>query len=236
MAKQKKSKVDIWLESETEHTREALENASGYFDNGDNLTVNTLEAIYGQESSFGANKKKRGINGAAGHFQFEKPTAEEYNLTVSKKNDQRFDIDYASSAAARYLKDLNSIFSKKTSLSKDLNSTPVKSKSERKKFVLAAYNAGQGRIARAQSLAEQAGKNPQKWNDVKKFLEAAGATKKKIKEICEYVDLILRYEAEFAEKSTADKKAKDERGKKPVKRCTSGHWVTIDDRPVFICD
>ncbi|MBU1122713.1 MAG: transglycosylase SLT domain-containing protein [Candidatus Omnitrophica bacterium] len=232
----KKTNVDVWFERETQHKREALENASRYFDENDNLTVNTLEAIYGKESSFGTQQKKRGIDDAAGHFQFEKPTAKEYNLTASKNNDQRFDIDYASSAAARYLKDLNSIFSKKTSLSKNLKSTPVKSKSKRKKFVLAAYNAGQGRIARAQSLAEQAGKNPQKWNDVKKFLEAAGATKKKTKEICEYVDLILRYEAEFAEKSIADKRVKNKKGKKPVKRCASGHWVTIDDRPVFICD
>jgi hypothetical protein len=68
------------------------------------LTVNTLEAVYGRESSFGTLLGIRGSSKAAGHFQFEPDTASRYGLSVSKKNDQRFDIDRASSAAARYLK------------------------------------------------------------------------------------------------------------------------------------
>lgn len=238
MAKKQKSNVDIWLERETKHNREALENASRYFDGNDNLTVNTLEAIYGQESSFGLKPKlgKRGSSGPAGHFQLEKATAERYGLTVSKENDQRFDIDYASSAIARYSKDLNTIFSKRTALSKGVSSTPVRNVSERKKFILAACNAGEGRIARAQYLAEQAGKNPQIWDDVKGFLEKAGATKNKVKEICDYVENVLAYESEFAEKSPANKNVKNKEGRKSEIRCAEGHWVTIDDRPVFICD
>ncbi|MDP8258899.1 MAG: hypothetical protein P9L90_05710 [Candidatus Aadella gelida] len=82
-----KSNVDAWLETETEHKRKALENASRYFDRNDTLTVNTLEAVYGQESSFGVFKEKRGTSDAAGHFQFEKATAEEYGLIVSKKDE-----------------------------------------------------------------------------------------------------------------------------------------------------
>lgn len=127
MANKQKSNVDVWLERETGHKREALERALRYFDDNDSLTVNTLEAVYGEESSFGTMLRKRGTTDAAGHFMLEKATAEEYNLVVSKENDQRFDIDYASSAAARYLKDLNGIFSKKTTLLKDAKSIPVKS-------------------------------------------------------------------------------------------------------------
>ena len=151
-----KTKVDIWLERETAHKREALENASRYFDDKDALTVNTLEAIYGQESSFGAQLRNRGMKGAAGEFHFERATAERYGLIVSKRNDQRFDIDYASTAAARYLKDLDRSFSKKTVLSADVETTPIKDNQERKKFVLAAYNGGEKRIAKAQSIAQQA--------------------------------------------------------------------------------
>lgn len=238
MAKKQKSNVDIWLERETKHNRRALEDASRYFDENDNLTVNTLEAIYGQESSFGLNSMlgKRGSSGAAGHFRLEKATAERYGLIVSKQNDQRFDIDYASSAAARYLKDINGIFIKRTILSKDTRTIPVKNISEREKFILAAYNGGEGRIARAQYLAEQAGKNPQVWDDVKGFLEKAGATQDKAKEIHDYVDNVVTYQEEFAEKSPANKKFKDKEGKGPKVSCTQGHWVTIDDHPVFICD
>lgn len=92
------------------------------------MTVNTLGAVYGQESSFGLSSKlgKRGSSGAAGHFRLEKVTAERYGLIVSRQNDQRFDIDYASSAAARYLKDINGIFAKRTILSKDTRSITVK--------------------------------------------------------------------------------------------------------------
>ena len=104
---------------------------------------------------------KRSSASAAGHFQFEPKTARRYGLIVSKSNDQRFDIDRASSAAARYLKDLNTWFGKRTTLSEGLHTISVKSVSERKKFVLGAFNAGEGRIAKAQCLAEQAGKNPQ---------------------------------------------------------------------------
>jgi len=31
--------------------------------------------------------RERGIDGAAGHFMFEKPTAKRYGLTVTKDND-----------------------------------------------------------------------------------------------------------------------------------------------------
>lgn len=236
MADKQKSNVNAWLKREDSHKRKALEGASAYFDKEDPLTVNTLEAIYGQESSFGTMQGQRGTFGAAGHFRLENATAKEYKLVVSKNNDQRFDIDYASSAAARYLKDIDSAFSKRTVLSKGITSIPVKNASERKKFILAAYNGGQGRIARAQQLAEQAGEDPQLWNDVKKFLEDAGAGKEKAKEICDYVQNVLFYEDEFAAMSPADKNIKSKEGKRIRIRCTEGHWVTIDDRPVFICD
>lgn len=68
MSNKPKSKVDIWLERETEHKQKALEKASKHFDKNDALTVNLLEGIYGQESSFGINRGKRGSKDAAGDF------------------------------------------------------------------------------------------------------------------------------------------------------------------------
>ena len=236
MAEKQPSNVDLWLGRETNRTRKALESASRHFDASDNLTVNTLEAVYGQESSFGTMLGKRGSASAVGHFRLEPATARRYGLSVSKRNDQRFDIDYASSAAARYLKDLDSMFGKKTRLSEGLDTIPVKTVSERKKFVIGAYNGGEGRIATAQRLAERAGKDPRLWSNVETFLELAKASKAKTEEIRQYVEKILAYEAEFALKSPANKKMKQKKPRKGRYRCTEGHWVTIDDRPVFICD
>src|SRR3989338_4217326 len=116
MTEKQPSNVDQWLEWETPRVRKALESASRYFDSNDTLTVNTLEAVYAKESSFGTMLGERGSSRAAGHFQLTPETAKRYGLSVSKNNDQHFDIDYASSAAARYLKDLDSIFSEKTTL------------------------------------------------------------------------------------------------------------------------
>jgi membrane-bound lytic murein transglycosylase MltF len=228
MAKKQNPNVDIWLGRETKHNREAFESASRYFDENDNLTVHTLEAIYGQESSFGLSSMmgKHGSSGAVGHFQFEAATAKRYGLSVTKNNDQRFDIDYASSAAARYLKDLDTFFSKNTTLSGKLKTIGVKNASEREKFALGAFNTGEGNVAKAQALAEKAGKNPQLWFDVEKYLTD---------ETRQYIDKILFYQDEFNLKSLANKNIKQKEPKKQY-RCTEGHWVTIDDRPVFICD
>lgn len=232
MPRKSKSNVDVWLERETSQILTALENASEYFDGNDLLTVHTLEAVYGRESSFGVDMRGRGIEGAAGHFHFEKKTAQELGLVVTKENDQRFDIDKASSAAARHLKKLGLIFSKKTIIAAGETTIPVRDVVERKKFILAAYNGGQGRIAKAQRIAKQTGKNPTLWDEVKKFLEAAGATRSKAVEIKDFFEKVLSYELEFSKKSPANKKVKRKEAKY---RCTDGHWRTIDDRPVMIC-
>lgn len=235
MPTKQKSNVDVWLQRETPHVRRALESASRHFDADDNLTVNTLEAVYGRESSFGTLLGTRGSPEAAGHFQFEPDTAKRYGLSFSKENDQRFDIDRASSAAARYLKDLHKIFGQKTGLPGGRITTAVKNISERKKFVVGAFNAGEGRIAKAQRLAERAGKNPRLWSDVREFIAEAGTTPAKERETKEYVEDVFRYEAEFAIKSPADKSKKQKKPGRKQAWCTEGRWRTIDDRPVFIC-
>lgn len=230
----RKSNVDVWVGKESEHKRKALENASRHFDKNDSLTVNTVEATYGQETSFGVNRGKRGQEGPAGDFNLTKATAQRMGLTVSKENDQRFDVDYASWGAAKYLKTLHSFFTKETDLGHSLKTIPVKDYRERKKFTIAAYNGGEGRIARAQHEAQKKGKNPGKWNDVKHFLKLSGATLAKAKEIIKHVDKVLNYETEFSKKSKVDKKIKFKKPKKLNSRKGNCHWVTIDDRPVCI--
>jgi membrane-bound lytic murein transglycosylase MltF len=235
MPKKQQSQVDIWLTRETVEDRKALENASKYFDSNDFLNVHTIEAVYAQESTFGILLKERGTNGAAGYFQMEKATALRYNLIVSEKTDQRFDMYRAASATARYLKDLDNMFSKDTFLADKVMTYPVQNITERKKFTLAAYNGGEGRIARAQDLAQKNGKYPDVWEDVRTFLVAAKAKPGKAKEIIDYVKNVIFYEVEFLEKSLCvDKKRKSKGDTK--QRCDVGHWVTIGGKPVFICD
>ncbi len=237
MPDNKKPNVDAWVETEQKdpHKVKALKNASRHFDENDQFTVHTLEAIYGRESSFGTDRGQRGINGPAGDFQLRKPTAERMGLTVTKENDERFDVDQSSDASARYLKTLDRIFSKETTLSPDRKSTPVVDPHKRKTFVLAAYNAGEGRIAQTQIEAIKGGADPTEWNQVKEYLEPAGATLKKVEEIINYIKKVFEYEKEFEEKSPV--KGQKELEPKEIKRGTGpGRWVTIDARPVFIED
>jgi membrane-bound lytic murein transglycosylase MltF len=228
--------VDKWLKSASTHSRTALENASRHFDDNDALTVNTLEAIYGQASSFGKNRRQRGMSGAAGDFQLEKKTAKRMGLSATKKNDERFDVDNASAAAAKYLKTQEKAFSKKTTLVGKLLTNPVSDPDERKNFSIAAFNAGEGRIAKAQKLAKEDGKDPALWKDVRKYLEAAGASSIKSKEIQEYVDKVLAYDAEFSKKSKADKSEKSGNPRKVKTPPSGGHWITLDGRHIFIED
>jgi membrane-bound lytic murein transglycosylase MltF len=232
----RRTKIDEWLDKETPHKRKALENASRYFGPKDSLTINILEAIYGQESSFGSNRRTRGIAGAAGDFQLERETAIRYGLIVSKQNDQRFDIDDASRAAARHLKALDNYFSEGANLGGNLHVVKILDATERLKFTIASYNAGEGRIARAQADAVVKNLDPKKWNDVSTCLKEAGATPTKILEIVGYVEQVLESSREFSEKSQADKSAKD---RKPLKVRTleaGARWITKDDRHIPIED
>jgi membrane-bound lytic murein transglycosylase MltF len=233
--KSKISRVDKWLKRESIRKREALENAARHFDSSDSLSVSTLEGIYSQESSFGSQRGTRGSAGPAGDFQIDKRTATRLGLSTSKANDQRFSIDDASAAAAKHLKTLDESFRNETVLSSSLKTIPIANSVGRKKFVLAAYNAGEGRIAEAQELAKEAGKDPQNWDDVKNYLTAAGASAKKSKETQDYVDNISQYESEFARKSKADKstKGKSKALKNPPQ---GGHWITKSGRHIFIKD
>ena len=232
MPEKRPSDVDRWLERETPQVRKALESASRYFDGNDCLTVNTLEAMYAKESSFGTLLGTRGAEGPAGHFQLKAETARTYGLTVSKENDQRFDIDYASSAAARYLKDLDNRFSNTTTST----TLAVKNSRERYKFVLGAYNGGPTRVADTQRRAEKTGTDPRLWTNVEKFLESENTKKSIADQMRQYVEKVPLYEAEFARKSPANKRIKLKKPRKERYSCADGHWVTIDDRPVFICD
>ena len=98
------------------------------------------------ESRF--NPKARSFAGARGLMQIMPRTGRSYGLRNAN------DPEQSVRAAVSYLDDLNRMFESK-----------VPDADERKKFILASYNAGQGHIFDAMRLAEKIGLDPQKWDD-----------------------------------------------------------------------
>jgi len=88
--------------------------------------------------------------GARGIMQIMPRTARAYNLSQSKITNPDANIH----TSTRIIKDLDKSLSKR-----------VADSDERRKFVLAAYNAGIAHVYDAIALAAKYGKDPQKWDD-----------------------------------------------------------------------
>ncbi|MCW5891561.1 MAG: transglycosylase SLT domain-containing protein [bacterium] len=69
-----------------------------------------------------------------------------------------------------YLRYLHDLFGREAKLGGGLATTPIVDPSERRLFAVAAYNAGEGRVARAQARAERAGLDPTDFDHVRPFL------------------------------------------------------------------
>ena len=104
-----------------------------------------------QESKFDATAKSWA--GATGLMQLLPSTGELYGVT------DMLDPAQSLKAGAEYLQWLDGIWTKY-----------VPDTEERRKFVLASYNAGQGHVLDARRLARKYGKDPERWEDVAHFL------------------------------------------------------------------
>ena len=110
-----------------------------------------LAAQVYQESKFDA--EARSWAGATGLMQLLPSTGEMYGVTNMLSPAQSLQ------AGATYLNWLDTIWAKY-----------VPDAEERRKFVLASYNAGQGHVLDARRLARKHGKDPERWEDVAEFL------------------------------------------------------------------
>lgn len=69
-----------------------------------------------------------------------------------------------------YLRRMHDLFSKESPLPNKLNTAAAANSSSLEKLAVAAYNAGEGRVASAQARAERAGKNPGLYEEVSPYL------------------------------------------------------------------
>ena len=70
----------------------------------------------------------------------------------------------------KYLRQLHDMFGAATKITSELSTVPAANSSSLEKLAVAAYNAGQGRVAAAQQRAERAGKDPAEYGSVEPYL------------------------------------------------------------------
>ncbi len=159
-------KEEQWMYSANSTKRHVyspfLNKAGGVISNYDNLfrkysplarwDWRMLAAQCYQESCF--DPKARSWAGAIGLMQIMPSTAQHLGLQGSDIYNPEKNIE----AAVRYLAELSNLF------------RGVPSASERRYFVLAAYNGGHHHIKDAQALAKAYGKDHLKWNNVAEYV------------------------------------------------------------------
>ncbi len=111
-----------------------------------------LASLSFQESRF--NPKTRSWAGAKGLMQLMPSTAAEYNVQ------NLYHPESSVKAGTKHLKWLD----------KEIWADKIKNVRERRKFVLASYNAGAGHIADARRLTKKHGGNANKWSEVSEYL------------------------------------------------------------------
>lgn len=81
-----------------------------------------------------------------------------------------FDPDKNVDLGVGYLRYLHDVFNKPTPLGRNLTTVPAASSAQLEKFAVAAFNAGEGRVAYAQSQAQRRGKDPSNFENVNPYL------------------------------------------------------------------
>jgi Transglycosylase SLT domain len=87
-----------------------------------------------------------------------------------------------------HLSYLQTLFQTETTLTNSAKTFPAENSSSLQKLVIAAFNAGEGRVASAQRRADRDGKNPSRYDDVAPYLPNTTQT---------YVSRVVRFQEQF---------------------------------------
>ncbi|MCB0321143.1 MAG: hypothetical protein KDD60_09470, partial [Bdellovibrionales bacterium] len=85
---------------------------------------------------------------------------------------------------------LHDLFTTETVLPNAFRSRPSANSSDLEKLAVAAFNAGEGRVAIAQQRAEEAGKDPGTYQGVRQYLPRSTQ---------DYVDQVMTFKTRYSE-------------------------------------
>ena len=140
-------------------------------------------AVAKAESSLKINAVSRDGHHSKGVFQLLDKTGKAMMQRLKHEGEYNpFDPKLNAHLGVGYLRRLHDLFSKSSNLGFNLRTEPVKSVADLEKVSVAAFNAGEGNVARAQRLAREAGKDPSSYDAIAPHLPASTRT---------YVDRVL---------------------------------------------
>lgn len=129
-------------------------------------------AVVKAESSFNTTAVSRDGHASKGLFQLLDTTGKTL-LSRSEDTGRKYDPfnpDLNMELGTSYLKYLHSIFDNSTELPNKLKTHKAADADSLEKLAVAAFNAGEGRVASAQRRSERAGKDPSQYEHVAPFL------------------------------------------------------------------
>ncbi|MDZ4784857.1 MAG: transglycosylase SLT domain-containing protein, partial [bacterium] len=142
-------------------------------------------AVAQAESSFDPKAVSTDGHASKGLFQLLDGTGKELLEKLSPdKEYEPFNPEQNSELGISYLRYLHDIFNSKSDLTKNKETTPAANSASLEKLAVAAFNAGQGRVASAQNAAKNAGLNPGEYTHIEAYLpESTQNYVKKVDEI-----------------------------------------------------
>jgi soluble lytic murein transglycosylase-like protein len=127
--------------------------------------------------------------GAAGLFQLMAATGKEQLREIAPRQAYNpFNPRQNIQLGVSYLKEMKETFSEDTALYTGLSTTAGANEHEAQRLAVAAYNAGPGRVAKAQQLARVHGRNPAHYYNIERYLP---------RETQQYVRKVEHFAAEF---------------------------------------
>ncbi len=147
--------------------KEVIHTAGKYHGVDPHLSLAVAQA----ESSFNPEAISSDGHNSKGLFQLLDSTGRDMLTRLNAGDDYNpFDPTQNSFLGVGYLRQLHDLFSQNSTLTGELSTYQAKSSADLEKLAVAAFNTGQGNVARAQARAAAEGKDPSLYESVESYL------------------------------------------------------------------
>jgi soluble lytic murein transglycosylase-like protein len=128
-------------------------------------------AVVSAESSFNTHAVSRDGHASKGLMQLLDTTGAELHQVAGLRDPYTpFEPAQNMELGVKHLRKLHDFFSSSTELTSNLATVPAANSASLEKLAVAAFNAGEGRVASAQDRAQRAGKDPADYAQVAPYL------------------------------------------------------------------